>query len=315
MPTEMNPIIIDTDPGVDDAIALLYCSLMKFNIIGLTAVHGNTSLENITNNAVYLRNALFDKNVKVYKGKAVSLDGKSYSAKSSGSSGIGNLQTPESDDFSDRTAVEFIAESLRSNDKTDVIALGPLTNIADLCISHPKLTEKINALYVMGGVFGERGNMSEFAEFNVFCDPKAFKFVLDFCNEKNINTNIIPADVCRKMILTSSDLSELETLTSMLELGEIVRPYVDYYEHDSEYGGFSGAVIYDLLVPLYMQYPELFEAVQASVHVETDQNKEYGLTTFTPDSTSSIKITRNVKAKALKRKFLDDVKKASSVKI
>ncbi|HMT55719.1 MAG TPA: nucleoside hydrolase [Candidatus Saccharibacteria bacterium] len=312
MKNSMTRYIIDTDPGVDDAVALLYCSLMKFNVVGLTAVHGNSSIEHITNNTLYLRDALFDKKVGVYKGSSVSLDGNRYYAKSSGSSGLGNLKVPASNEFSDKSAVDFIADTLRTHEKTDIIALGPLTNIATLCNFYPELVKNINALYIMGGVFGERGNMSEFAEFNVYCDPSAFKTVIDFCSEKGINTVIVPADVCRKVLLTADDMSNLEKLTSQLDLASIVRPYLEYYEHDKEYGGFAGAVVYDLLVPLYIKYPKIFESVNARVHVVTDQNKEHDLTTFIPDERSCIKIARTVQADKIKQKFLDDMKRATS---
>lgn len=140
-----HPVIVDTDPGVDDIIALVYADLIKLPIIGVTTVHGNSNIENITNNARFIANYISSKPM-VYKGSSVSLDGKQYYAESSGENGLSNFHYTVSKDFTepDIDAIEFMRQSLESVEgAVDLLCMGPLTNIAIFLNMHPELCKKI----------------------------------------------------------------------------------------------------------------------------------------------------------------------------
>ena len=295
------PIIIDTDPGVDDVVALLYASAAGLPVTALTTVHGNTSIENVTNNALYITQFLKTK-PQVYKGAGKSLNGNSYFSTSSGKNGLGSLEIPSQELSTDKDAVEFMAETLQK-EKIDLLCLGPLTNIALLMNLHPEVLKNINSITIMAGEFTGKGNITPFAEFNAYCDPSALRIVMDTCKDRKITTYVIPADVCRKALFDKEDLAKLEKLSLVGEIRNIVEPYIDYYLTNQKFGGFTGAVIYDLLVPIHRTNPELFKSSKGFVSVETNQTERHGETSFMPDESSSIELITDVDGSALKEKF------------
>jgi len=297
-------IIVDTDPGVDDLLAIIYMKKRNLPICALTTVHGNSTIDNVTDNAIFLSKKL-KLEVGVYKGSSISLDGNSYSSTSSGEKGFGSMKIPKQQNEQDMEALEYLADQL-AKEKTTIFCLGPLTNIALLMNMHPDLLGNISNLIIMAGEFTGNGNISKYAEFNAYCDPSALRIVMNTCFQRGINAVVIPADVCRQALFTYEEIIKLGAKDSLPELGDIVRPYIDYYLTNKEYGQENGAVIYDLLVPMYSQHPEFFQVKRGRIEVETDQNIRHGETTFIPDEKSSILLAYELDGEKVKEEFFSN---------
>jgi purine nucleosidase len=152
----------------------------------------------------------------------------------------------------------------------------------------------------MGGAFRERGNVTEFAEFNVYNDPEALQVVLDAASRNSIDTTVIPAEVCRQVVLTLQDVERIKAKGLLPNIEAIVEPFIDYYMNNKTHGGFDGAVLYDVLVPLYYQHPELFTVESVDIAVELDGPKR-GLTTCRSTVGSTIKLCSDIRADEAKQ--------------
>ncbi len=195
------PVILDTDPGVDDAIAILMAlASREFNVIGLTTTAGNVPLARATRNALAILEHVGRPDIPVYKGAARPVRGRyAYARQVHSASGltrrlpdpaIAPLQTP---------AVSFLAQSLLDNPgEITVIALGPLTNLARLWRRHPAALRAAKQIVVMGGAVNVPGNVSPHAEFNFYSDPTAARVVI----ESGIPLTLIDLAACRQVYLT-----------------------------------------------------------------------------------------------------------------
>ncbi|MBP9690900.1 nucleoside hydrolase [Candidatus Woesebacteria bacterium] len=262
----MNKIIIDTDPGVDDALAIMLASASSLDICGITTVFGNSSVTNCTRNALTILQIL-NSCIPVYKGSNKPIQGKATQASSHGDNGLGGYTLPNLRLKSQGNALRFIEKAVsKYPDKTiDLVALGPLTNIASFGQKYPELINRIRRIIILGGVFNEPGNITPYAEFNTFNDPWALKKVLSFPVEKIL----IPANVCRKVVFTLEDFQKIQNVNLKLAIQAITQIYIDYYKNDAIYGGFAGGVMYDLLAIAYEVNPNIFVSRNACVSVDT----------------------------------------------
>ena len=176
------PLIIDCDPGVDDAIALLllYKHKEKFDIKLISSCSGNLGVDTTTNNACFFAKNFFD-NVPVSKGYGKPLKTK-FEAEASdvhGSSGLGNFKITKQDYpiLPEPSHVEMFKILSESKEPVTIMALGPMTNIALLVSEYPEIKSKIKQIYCMIGSTSGKGNIKPFAEFNSFYDPHSFKIV------------------------------------------------------------------------------------------------------------------------------------------
>ena len=164
-------VIIDTDPGYDDACAIALASITdKFEILGITTIAGNQTIENVTKNALNLKSYL---NMKcpVAKGMSGPLLKKLTVGKVHGETGLDNIKFTENKEEQDkRNAVQFIIDICLQNDKITLITIGPLTNIALAIKLEPKIKEHIELISIMGGSIG-CGNVTPAAEYNIYADP------------------------------------------------------------------------------------------------------------------------------------------------
>lgn len=210
MPTQQRNVIIDTDGGVDDALALLYLlhysSLEHINILCITTVYGNVSLHQATVNINNIFNSLqhyTSNHIKIYCGAEYSLNKSSYDNTTwlgHGTDGLGDvdfnelMQSPQYIDHVDRSMNAFQAIITLVNEyhdkqqPIDIVAIGPLTNLALAIQSQPDLLNKINSLHVMGGSSTGKGTASLTAEFNIHCDPAAADIVFgnQYCHAANV---------------------------------------------------------------------------------------------------------------------------------
>jgi purine nucleosidase len=289
-------ITIDTDPGIDDMFALLFSSCNQLPIRAVTTVYGNSTIDNVTKNAGYISKNIGAK-WEIFKGADKPISGEARLAESHGQTGLGDVQLTDAQvkQPNHKTAQEFLT-GLNVQDNNILLCIGPLTNLALALKNKPDFLESISKLIIMGGSFAEKGNVTEFAEFNVYNDPEAVALVIGTAYRQQVDTAIIPAEVCRKVLLTKQDLKALQNANLLPDLKAIVEPFIHYYMNDRTYGGYPGAVLYDVLVPIYYMYPQLFSAARSSVSIELDSVPQRGRTVALKDDNSPIKVCTDIDA-------------------
>lgn len=229
------PVIIDTDPGLDDALALLLAlGSPEVDLIGVTTVAGNTTLANTTANALRILELAGRTDVPVAAGAARALvretprTGESFH----GSDGLGGIPLPPpSTRPVDAHAVDFIAERLlASAEPVTIVAIGPLTNIALLAATHPAAAARIGRLVVMGGA-ARGGNSTPTSEFNVWTDPEAAHRVF----AAGLPLTMVGLDVTDRAVVTPQDV---EVLRTGGRIARFVAEAIDFYSrfHQDHYG-------------------------------------------------------------------------------
>ena len=215
-------IIIDTDPGTDDAVAILI-ALAHFSdqeILGITTVAGNVGVKVGTTNALRILEHAGRNNINVYEGESTPLKRELLTAEwVHGTDGLGGVPFPQpSKTEEDLDAVSFLKESISSSEeKVTLCVLGPMTNIGKALIEKPEISDNIEQIIFMGGS-AEGGNTTPAAEFNILVDPDATEIVL----HSGIKLVMMGLDVTHQAISTSDriqNISETKTKTSELLVG------------------------------------------------------------------------------------------------
>ncbi|MCE7000605.1 nucleoside hydrolase [Saccharothrix sp. S26] len=262
------PLIIDTDPGVDDAFALaLAAASPEVELIGVTTVFGNVSLENTTRNALRLLTLLGRDDVPVGVGAARPLvhphPHLSSAHGSDGLSGFAHTLPEPTRDVDGRDAVTLLRELLEQADRpVTIVPIGPLTNIALLLAAHPHLKPKIGRLVVMGGgVTG--GNVTATAEFNVWSDPEAARRVLV---EEDVPTTLVPMDLTRRCAVSA------EWLDALAKTSEVAKTLVgltpDYLATYRKFLGWDGMAVHDAVAVAEAVRPGILTATAFPVDVD-----------------------------------------------
>ena len=204
----MRKIIIDTDCGIDDAIAIMIALTFEneVEIKGITTVTGNTYVDQVTKNVLRILDFFDRRDIKVYKGASRPLINKlERGAKIHGIDGLGDIDLKYSERSEEKiNAIEAIYEIAKEEGKIDIITLGPLTNISISLNLYPDLKNYINLIYAMGGAI-DIGNVTKFAEFNFHADPEAVQIVLD----SKIPFKIVPWDGIVKNSFLESELKSI----------------------------------------------------------------------------------------------------------
>lgn len=291
------PFIIDTDPGVDDALALLTAfSSKKLDIEACISTFGNSTTKNTTKNLILILKWLNQiKNTQIGVGKEKPLEGSLTLAESHGEKGLGGLKLKEPISSFKTTSYLDLYKTIISRKKIKIIALGPLTNIASLLTENPELQKNIESITIMGGVFNQAGNITKYAEFNAYNDPKAFDMVINLPIQKIL----IPANICRQLVLTKKELEDLKLDENVKQ---VIKAYINYYLNDKVHGGFTGGVMYDVLTILFELFPSNFTLLKTNVSIET-KGLNRGQTTFT-EKTPNCKVATKIDSKELKEKWL-----------
>ena len=273
----MKKIIIDTDPGVDDALAIMLAlKSKKLDVSALTTIYGNSTVENTTRNALTIVE-IMRSDSPIYQGASIPLAKSMISAVSQGENGLGGFVLKDlSRSAESENAIEYIIRTLEESASNEVVivCLGPITNLAIVGASRPDLIDKVAKVVILGGSINEPGNITAVAEFNVFNDPDALKQVLSFDCEKVV----IPVNVCRKVVFDDDDFLRINDGELAQQIQTIANLYIEYYKTDPEYGGFAGGVMYDLLAVSYLISPSLFEISSAEIGVVTASGDSNGLT-------------------------------------
>ena len=272
-------IIIDTDPGQDDAVAILLAlaSPDEIDVLGVTAVAGNVPLPLTQKNARIVCELAGKSDTLVFAGCDAPLVRKLVTAEHV--HGKTGLDGPQMSDpampLQDQHAVEYIIETLRAHDAGTITLcpLGPLTNIATAFESAPDIIEKVQEIVLMGGAYFQVGNITPAAEFNIYVDPEAAKIVFD----SGVPIVVMPLDVTHKALTTRARVEAFRALGT--KVGDMVAAWTDFFERfDKEKYGSEGAPLHDPCVIAYLIQPDLFTGRHVNVEIETVSELTLGMT-------------------------------------
>jgi len=260
----MKKIIIDTDPGHDDALALmLMCKSKLFDIKAVTTVAGNSTIENVTKNTAYILNLLNRKDIPVYSGKPKPLKRDLIQAVVHGKSGLDGVKTTKTKyKLSNNASDRIIKLVNNSPGKITILTLGPLSNIARAFIKDSKLPSLIKQIVIMGGAINVCGNKNRVAEFNMFVDPEAADIVF----KSKVNKILVPLDCCNKIKLFNSDFNKLKNSKLYRPIKSMMKKYMVGIEKDV---GVKGALVYDVLAAYYLLNPKAFRLKKMDIVIET----------------------------------------------
>ena len=276
----MNPkrIIIDTDPGVDDALTfLLALASPEIQLEALTTVHGNTNVENTTHNALAVLEFLHAENIPVAKGCSLPLLVPLHKSGDMvhGAGGIGNTNLPEPKNKPvDEHAIDYLIQRVLAEPKElSIFPIGPLTNIALAIRKEPRFAEAVKELVIMGGSLRAGGNITPAAEFNLHADPHAAHIVF----HSGIPITLIPLDVTYKCLLTSEDVERLNRTGSPIArfVRDATGVYMEFYK---KYEGFDGCALHDPLTLATIIAPELLTFENHYVDVDISGGISMGST-------------------------------------
>lgn len=258
-------LIIDCDPGHDDATAIFMALAHsdQYNLRAVTTVCGNNTLEKITKNAHYILSVVKSE-VEVAKGPETPLiNAPIISAEFHGDSGMDGptLEVETTSKDSDKSAVELMADILRdAKEKVTILALGPLTNVALLIKAYPQYLHKIERISLMGGGICH-GNITPYAEFNIYVDPEAAQIVFS----SGLPIVMCGLDVTEQVEIPKEDY---EYLRNHSDAGRVFAELMDFYIKGSPAFGATGCVMHDPCAMAYLIDENLFEGKQARVSVD-----------------------------------------------
>lgn len=278
----MKRIVIDTDAGVDDSLAIVYASRTPDTRIEFfTTVSGNVPVKEVTQNVLLLRE-LLDLNVPVYSGADVPRARKLVTAPEvHGDDGLGGYRKSKGlsrkDWFSGDAALQIVRAAREHGKNLTIISLGPMTNIADAAAIDAEAVRNVGRIVQMGGVFNGYGNTTEFTEFNLFVDPEAAEFVLN----SGVKVTFVPLDLTETVFLpgpvASNMLGSLSSPSPRLSrlLGKALRHYIGYHRKSE---GLDGCYLHDPIAVAAALHPEWYVFTEAEVTVETAGNSTSGMT-------------------------------------
>ncbi|WP_299686566.1 nucleoside hydrolase [uncultured Tateyamaria sp.] len=272
-------IIIDTDPGQDDAVAILLAlaSPDEIDVLGITAVAGNVPLDLTAKNARIICELAGKTDVPVFAGCDRPLGRDLVTAEHvHGKTGLDGPNLPDPTmPLSDGHAVDFIIDTLRREEPGTVTLcpLGPLSNIATALQRAPEIAERVQQIVLMGGAYFEVGNITPTAEFNIYVDPDAAEIVM----KSGIDIVIMPLDVTHKALVTQARNDAFRALGT--PVGVAVAEMTDFFERfDKEKYGSAGAPLHDPCVTAYLIRPDLFTGRHVNVEIETGSELTMGMT-------------------------------------
>jgi purine nucleosidase len=272
-------IIIDTDPGQDDAVAILLAlaSPEEIEVLGITAVAGNVPLTLTARNARIVCELAGRPDIRVFAGCDRPLARPLVTAEHvHGRTGLDGPELPEPRmALEEAHAVDFIVETLRREAPGTVTLcpLGPLTNIATAFRRAPDIAERVAGIVLMGGAYFEVGNVTPAAEFNIHVDPEAADIVF----RSGAPITVVPLDVTQRALVTPARNAAFRALGT--PVGLAVAQMTEFFERfDKEKYGAEGAPLHDPCVIAYLLRPALFAGRHVNVEIETTSELTLGMT-------------------------------------
>ncbi len=276
--TKLLPIIIDTDPGQDDAVAILLAlASPEFEVLGITAVAGNVPLALTEVNARKICELAGRSDIKVYAGAIRPLLRPLVTAEHvHGRTGLDGPVLPDPTmPLQKQHAVDFIVETLmtRAAGTVTLCVLGPMTNIALALIREPRIASRIKRVVAMGGGFFEGGNITPAAEFNIYVDPHAARAVFD----AGIPITLVPLDCTHQALTTTPRIEKFRAMKN--NSGPAIAAMMDFFERfDEQKYGTDGGPLHDPCVVAWLLKPELFQSRDVNVAIECESELTMGMT-------------------------------------
>lgn len=301
-----NPIklIIDTDPGIDDAMAIFYAAAApEIELLGLTSIFGNVTVEQATRNALRLLEWAGLDHVPVAQGASTprALPAFPPSHNVHGDEGFGDMpaETPKGKAL-EESAAEFLVRMARAYKGELVLCpIGPLTNIAEALDLDPEFASNVARIVLMGGSLEEGGNITPHAEANIYHDPHAAERVF----ASGANLTMVGLDVTHRILCTAEDFEALEATSPHLGgmINEMSRFYLHFY---TTVGKHDGCSLHDPAAVIACTHPELFTARSVRVSVSCD-GETSGATLLAQDERAATQVLMSVDAVAVKKQYFD----------
>ena len=266
-------IVLDCDPGHDDAIAILLAlASPEIELVAVTTVSGNQTLDKTTNNALRVLELAGRGDIPVYAGA----DGpivreRDVAAHVHGESGLDGPDLPQpSAQAQPQHAVEFLAETYRGADKPVLVATGPLTNVGLMFATHADA--RPDRIVLMGGAIGE-GNRTPAAEFNIWADPEAAERVF----KEGLDTTMVGLDVTHRALIKDE---HTEQMRGAGRVGKVVAELMDFYArfHKARYTDLDGSPMHDPVCVAHLIDPTLMQVVAANIEVDCSTGPSWGRT-------------------------------------
>ena len=294
-------IIIDTDPGHDDAMALmLACKSDEFDVLAVTTVAGNSTIENTTRNARFILDFIGRNDIPVYSGAARPLKRSLVQAVVHGMSGLAGID-PQNETHLTNDAADQILRLVRENpNELTIVTLAPLTNIAEAIVRDPVAMSQVKQIVSMGGAISVPGNMNRVAEFNIFVDPEAASVVLQF---ESISKTLVPLDACNHVQMSLDDFKRVRDVPLRKLLLKMMRPYIANIGNDA-------ALVYDPLTVFFLLQPNSCKTGRFNVQVETQGELTRGMTvtdrrTVTDGLEPNVTVVTDIDAEDFVNRFSD----------
>jgi purine nucleosidase len=270
-------ILFDTDPGIDDSLAILLAIASPELVVeGVSVVHGNCSVEQAATNALSVLELARADHVQVSRGFGLPLVQPSLLApETHGNTGIGYavLPPPEKKPVAQHSVDFLIEKILSAPGKMTLVCIGPLTNIAVAIRKEPRILKSVSEVVIMGGAIRHQGNTTPLAEFNVFVDPHAAHMVY----HSGMPITLVPLDVTYQCILTREDVNSLQKIKSPITkfVADSTRFYMEFHD---EFQKIDGCIINDPLALALVFAPGLCEYEQHYVDVDISGGVSMGKT-------------------------------------
>ncbi len=272
-------IIIDTDPGQDDAVAILLAlgSPAEIEVLGIVAVAGNVGLRQNAINALKVVELSGKTDTPVYAGCERPMMHKLVTAEHvHGKTGLDGPTLPDPRiRLREQHGVDFIIDTLRREPEGTVTlcALGPLTNLGMAFVKAPDVVGRVKEIVLMGGGLFEGGNITPAAEFNIYVDPEAADVVF----HSGIPITMVPLDVTHGMLTTQVRIDRFRALGN--RTGVATAEMLEFFERfDEQKYGWDGGPLHDPCVIAYLLKPELFQGRHVNVAIETHSELTRGMT-------------------------------------
>lgn len=262
-------LIIDTDPGIDDAMAIyLALASPELEVVGLTTVFGNVEVELATTNALRLLEIAGRGDIPVATGAAGPIASNYHGAipHIHGADGQGDTHLPPAAlTASDQTAVELLIEASHGERRLTILALGPMTNLARALQQDPWLAERVEEVVVMGGNALCPGNATPTAEANIWNDPEAADFVFGRCSR----LTMVGLDVTHEVVMSGDEIAVLGRASSVTarHLNAVVSKYLSFFR---ESHGRDGIILHDPTAVAHLIDRTLFKTERWPIRVEVE---------------------------------------------
>lgn len=270
-------IILDTDPGIDDSLAILLAlASPEISLEGLSVVHGNSSTQQGTINALSVLELAKASHIPVYQGCDLPLVQPSLLApETHGEQGIGyaKLSAPLGQPKVQKGSDYLIKKIMSSPGEITLVAIGPLTNIALAIRQEPRIVENVKEVFIMGGAIRHEGNTTPLAEFNTYVDPHAAQIVF----HSGMPITLTPLDVTYQCVFLKDDMNRLLKIDSPITkfIADATRFYMEFHD---EYQSIEGCVINDPMTLALTFMPEICDYQELYVDVDLSGGVSMGNT-------------------------------------